>query len=77
MPRYEVVVNDLGQYSTWPADREPPAGWWQVAAPRQTVGDRRGGGPPVRRGRQAGTRASSICSVRSGRRPAAQFRRKS
>ncbi|GAA1276843.1 MbtH family NRPS accessory protein [Sphaerisporangium rubeum] len=22
-----VVINDEGQYSIWPADREPPAGW--------------------------------------------------
>ncbi|HKS98461.1 MAG TPA: MbtH family NRPS accessory protein [Rugosimonospora sp.] len=25
--RYAVVVNDEEQYSIWPADREPPAGW--------------------------------------------------
>ncbi|MEA2491275.1 MAG: MbtH protein [Acidobacteriota bacterium] len=24
---YKVVVNDEGQYSIWPADRENPAGW--------------------------------------------------
>lgn len=24
---YRVVVNDEEQYSIWPADREPPAGW--------------------------------------------------
>lgn len=24
---YLVVVNDEEQYSIWPADREPPAGW--------------------------------------------------
>jgi MbtH protein len=24
---YQVVVNDEEQYSIWPADREPPAGW--------------------------------------------------
>jgi len=24
---YQVVVNDEGQYSIWPADRELPAGW--------------------------------------------------
>ncbi len=24
---YDVVVNDEGQYSTWPADRELPEGW--------------------------------------------------
>jgi MbtH protein len=24
---YQVVVNDELQYSLWPADREPPAGW--------------------------------------------------
>lgn len=27
---YEVVVNDEEQYSIWPADREPPAGWRPV-----------------------------------------------
>ncbi|WP_020496650.1 MbtH family protein [Sciscionella marina] len=27
MTEYTVVVNDEDQYSTWPADREPPAGW--------------------------------------------------
>jgi MbtH protein len=26
-PRFQVVVNHEGQYSLWPADREPPAGW--------------------------------------------------
>ncbi|WP_326702805.1 MULTISPECIES: MbtH family protein [Streptomyces] len=26
-PRYRVVVNAQGQYSIWPADAEPPAGW--------------------------------------------------
>jgi MbtH protein len=25
--QFEVVVNDEEQYSIWPADREPPAGW--------------------------------------------------
>jgi MbtH protein len=25
--RYAVVVNDEEQYSIWPEDREPPAGW--------------------------------------------------
>ena len=25
--QYEVVRNDEEQYSIWPADREPPAGW--------------------------------------------------
>lgn len=25
--RYQVVVNDDGQYSLWPDDREPPRGW--------------------------------------------------
>ncbi|MFE6829200.1 MbtH family protein [Streptomyces sp. NPDC057690] len=24
---YQVVVNHEEQYSIWPADREPPAGW--------------------------------------------------
>ena len=24
---YAVVVNDEEQYSIWPRDREPPAGW--------------------------------------------------
>jgi MbtH protein len=24
---YKVVVNDEGQYSLWPSDRENPAGW--------------------------------------------------
>jgi MbtH protein len=24
---YKVVVNDEGQYSLWPADREIPSGW--------------------------------------------------
>jgi MbtH protein len=25
--RYRVVRNQQGQYSIWPDDREPPAGW--------------------------------------------------
>jgi MbtH protein len=25
--RFQVVVNHEGQYSIWPADRSPPAGW--------------------------------------------------
>lgn len=25
--KYDVVVNDEEQYSIWPADRQPPAGW--------------------------------------------------
>ncbi|EFL30529.1 MbtH domain-containing protein [Streptomyces viridochromogenes DSM 40736] len=25
--RFLVVVNHEGQYSVWPEDREPPAGW--------------------------------------------------
>ena len=25
--RYAVVMNDEEQYSIWPDDREPPAGW--------------------------------------------------
>lgn len=29
---YAVVRNDELQYSLWPADREPPAGW-EVAGP--------------------------------------------
>ncbi|MEU0790113.1 MbtH family protein [Amycolatopsis sp. NPDC005961] len=24
---YQVLVNDEGQYSLWPADKEVPAGW--------------------------------------------------
>jgi MbtH protein len=24
---FQVVVNDEGQYSIWPADRDIPAGW--------------------------------------------------
>lgn len=27
---YDVVINDEEQYSIWPADREPPAGWHTV-----------------------------------------------
>ena len=27
---YEVVVNDEEQYSVWPADSAPPAGWRTV-----------------------------------------------
>jgi MbtH protein len=27
---YVVVRNDEEQYSIWPADREPPAGWFVV-----------------------------------------------
>jgi MbtH protein len=27
---YKVVVNHEEQYSIWPADREPPAGWREV-----------------------------------------------
>lgn len=30
--RYAVVRNEELQYSVWPADREPPAGW-AVAGP--------------------------------------------
>jgi MbtH protein len=35
--RYAVVVNDEEQYSIWPDDREPPAGWRRegVSGPRQ------------------------------------------
>jgi MbtH protein len=29
-PAYAVVVNDEEQYSIWPADRDPPAGWTGV-----------------------------------------------
>jgi MbtH protein len=25
--QYQVVVNDEGQFSIWPADTAPPAGW--------------------------------------------------
>ncbi len=25
--QYKVVVNHEGQYSIWPADRQPPSGW--------------------------------------------------
>ncbi|MFI6096988.1 MbtH family protein [Lentzea sp. NPDC051213] len=32
-PAYRVVVNDEEQYSIWPADREPPAGWAADGAP--------------------------------------------
>jgi MbtH protein len=28
--RYAVVVNDEEQYSIWPHDRVPPAGWHDV-----------------------------------------------
>jgi MbtH protein len=28
--RFQVVVNHEGQYSIWPSDREPPAGWSYV-----------------------------------------------
>jgi len=31
---YVVVVNHEEQYSIWPAGREVPAGWREVAAPR-------------------------------------------
>lgn len=30
---YRVVVNLQEQYSIWPADREPPAGWRAVGRP--------------------------------------------
>jgi MbtH protein len=26
--RYHVVLNDEGQHSIWPADRENAPGWW-------------------------------------------------
>jgi MbtH protein len=29
---FEVVVNHEEQYSIWPADREPPAGWRKVGS---------------------------------------------
>ncbi|ASW56836.1 MbtH family protein [Plantactinospora sp. KBS50] len=25
--RYQVVINDEEQYSIWPAEQQPPAGW--------------------------------------------------
>jgi MbtH protein len=31
---YLVVVNHEEQYSVWPADRTPPAGWRTVGQPR-------------------------------------------
>ena len=36
-----VLVNDEGQYSLWPAFREPPAGWLRagVSGARQTCLD--------------------------------------
>ena len=36
-----VLVNDEGQYSLWPAFREPPSGWWRagVSGARQTCLD--------------------------------------
>jgi len=39
-----VVRNDEDQYSIWPADREPPAGWERVGepAPRSACLDRIG-----------------------------------
>lgn len=27
---YRIVINSEEQYSIWPADREPPAGWTAV-----------------------------------------------
>lgn len=27
MQTYTVVINHEGQYSVWPADEDPPAGW--------------------------------------------------
>ena len=32
---YKVVVNEEGQYSIWPAERETPSGW-RDAGPRGT-----------------------------------------
>jgi MbtH protein len=39
--RYAVVVNDEEQYSIWPVDTEPPAGWRAVgvAGTRQECAD--------------------------------------
>jgi MbtH protein len=34
--RYAVVRNDEDQYSIWPAEMPPPAGWY----PTGTVGDK-------------------------------------
>lgn len=33
-PLHHVVVNHEEQYSVWPADREPPAGWTTVGPAR-------------------------------------------
>ncbi|MEU5693059.1 MbtH family protein [Actinosynnema sp. NPDC020468] len=32
-PRYRVVVNDEGQHSVWPVERDVPAGWHPVGEP--------------------------------------------
>jgi MbtH protein len=32
---YRAVINDEGQYSIWPADRDPPPGW-EPAGPSGT-----------------------------------------
>jgi MbtH protein len=39
--KFLVLVNDAGQYSLWPAFRQPPAGWRPAAASgaRQTCLD--------------------------------------
>jgi MbtH protein len=33
--RYRAVINDEGQYSIWPTDRDPPPGW-ESAGPSGT-----------------------------------------
>ena len=36
-PVFKVVVNEEGQYSIWPAEREAPAGWSEAghAGPKE------------------------------------------
>ena len=43
-PQFEVVVNDEGQYSVWPASAPPPPGWHPAspAAPCDYVAPLRG-----------------------------------